>query len=62
MDFIKQLLKDRAAVLLPVTIIRQDNNVTYTNVQVAFVNDNAVGVAVGNTIRVIPLNRILEVR
>jgi len=62
MDYIKQLLKARAAALLPVTIVREDNNVTYTNVQIAFLNDNAVAVAVGNQIRVIPLNRILEVR
>ncbi|GBF12327.1 hypothetical protein TEPIDINF_001351 [Tepidibacillus infernus] len=62
MEFIKQLLQARANALLPVTIVRQDNNVTYTNVQVAFLNDKAVGVAVGNQIRVIPLERILEVR
>ncbi|WP_339060948.1 hypothetical protein [Tepidibacillus marianensis] len=62
MDYIRQLLRARAAALLPVTIVREDNNITFTNVQIAFINDNAVAVAVGNQIRVIPINRILEVR
>lgn len=62
MEYIKELLKARAEALLPVTIVRQDNNVTYTNVQVAFVKDSAVGIAVGSSIRVIPFSAILEVR
>ncbi len=61
-DFIQSLLEARAAALLPATVVRQDNNVTYTNVTVAFVNDSAVGLAVSGQIRVIPIDRILEVR
>jgi hypothetical protein len=59
MDFIKELLENRSRVLIAATIVLTTGG-TVSGV-VAFVHDHAVGIAVGSTIRVIPLNQIVQV-
>ncbi|HBI04708.1 MAG TPA: hypothetical protein DDY49_11840 [Paenibacillaceae bacterium] len=59
MEFIKELLENRSRVLITATIVLTTGT-TLTGT-VAFVNDHAVGIAVGSTIRVIPLNQIVQV-
>lgn len=59
MEFIKEFLEIRSRALLTTTIVLV-GGVTLTGV-VAFVNDHAVGIAIGNQVRVIPLRQIIEV-
>jgi hypothetical protein len=59
MEFIKELLTNRSRVLVAATIVLTTNT-SLTGV-VAFVNDHAVGLAVNNTVRVIPLTQIVQV-